>query len=88
VQRTIEFLAPLQLSLLTQRRGPYPPYGMDGGQPGALGSNLLRRADGALDTLPGQVQVAVRVGDSLTIETPGGGGWGNVRVTTTPDIKD
>jgi 5-oxoprolinase (ATP-hydrolysing) len=78
VRRTIEFLAPLLLSLLTQRRGPYPPYGMDGGQPGELGRNLLRRAEGATETLPGQVQLEVQVGDTLTIETPGGGGWGNI----------
>ena len=41
VVRRMEFLRPLTLSLLTQRRGPHPPYGMAGGEPGALGRNRL-----------------------------------------------
>ena len=35
VVRRIEFLRPLEVSILSQRRGPYPPYGMAGGEPGA-----------------------------------------------------
>jgi len=74
--RRIEFLAELEVSLLTQRRGPYAPYGLDGGQPGALGRNILRRADGSTEVLPNAVCFTVRPGDTLTIETPGGGGFG------------
>ncbi|MBI2825599.1 MAG: hydantoinase B/oxoprolinase family protein [Planctomycetia bacterium] len=37
VVRRIEFLRPLDVSILSQRRGPYAPYGMAGGEPGALG---------------------------------------------------
>ncbi len=32
VVRRLEFLRPLTLSLLTERRGPHPPYGMAGGE--------------------------------------------------------
>ena len=42
--RELEFLRPLTVSLLTQRRGPHPPYGVAGGEPGALGRNRLIRA--------------------------------------------
>ncbi len=47
--RRIEFLADLKVSLLTQRRGPYAPYSLEGGQAGALGHNrsLRRRSDGS-----------------------------------------
>jgi len=76
--RRIEFLRDLDVSILSQRRGPYPPYGLAGGQPGALGRNTLRRADGTVDELPGQVQFVAAAGDVLTIETPGGGGVGNM----------
>jgi 5-oxoprolinase (ATP-hydrolysing) len=76
VTRTIEFLQPLTLSLLTQRRGPYPPYGVDGGGPGALGKNTLVRADGTTVPLDGLSQIAIEPGDVLTLQTPGGGGWG------------
>jgi 5-oxoprolinase (ATP-hydrolysing) len=42
-----------------------------------LGRNLLLRADGQRQTLAGQVQFAAVAGDVLTIETPGGGGFGS-----------
>jgi 5-oxoprolinase (ATP-hydrolysing) len=76
ITRVIEFLRPLSLSILTQRRGPYAPYGMAGGEPGGLGRNLLERADGSRETLPNQAQMRVMEGEALIIETPGGGGWG------------
>jgi 5-oxoprolinase (ATP-hydrolysing) len=76
VIRRMEFLQPLTLSILSQRRGPYPPQGMNGGSAGALGRNTLTRADGMAEPLPGAVQVEVNPGDVLSIETPGGGGWG------------
>ncbi len=77
IVRRIEFLAPLEVSILSQRRGPYPPFGMDGGEPGALGQNVLFQASGEIVHLPNQVQFSAQVGDVLTIETPGGGGWGS-----------
>ncbi|HEY1068826.1 MAG TPA: hydantoinase B/oxoprolinase family protein, partial [Pirellulales bacterium] len=78
VIRTLRFLKPLRVSLLTQRRGPYAPYGVNGGEPGALGRNLLRRAASpdALEDLGGSASFEAEAGDELTIETPGAGGWG------------
>src|SRR6266446_143735 len=43
VVRKLEFLSPLKVSILSQRRGPYPPYGLAGGSPGAIGRNTLER---------------------------------------------
>jgi 5-oxoprolinase (ATP-hydrolysing) len=74
--RRLEFLEPLELSLITERRGPHAPYGVAGGEPGQLGKNRLRRADGTEIELPGICEVRVEPGDILTIETPGGGGFG------------
>jgi 5-oxoprolinase (ATP-hydrolysing) len=76
VVRELEFLAPLDVSLVTGRRGPYRPYGLDGGEPGQLGRNWLTRADGTREELAGLAQFRVASGDVLVIETPGGGGWG------------
>ena len=73
--RRLEFLRKLDLSILSQRRGPYPAFGLAGGQPGALGRNTLVRADGSTERLPGLVQCQVEPGDILIIETPGGGGF-------------
>ena len=77
ITRRIEFLRPLRLSILSERRGPYPPFGLQGGQPGGFGRNSIHRA-GAIDAedVGGKVQTSVQAGDVLTIETPGGGGFG------------
>ena len=76
--REIEFLRPMTASILSQRRGPYPPPGMEGGEPGQLGRNSLIRADGEITDLGAAAQVSLQPGDRLRIETPGGGGWGQV----------
>jgi 5-oxoprolinase (ATP-hydrolysing) len=76
VIRRLEFLRPLEVSMLSQRRGPYPSYGIAGGAPGALGRNTLARSGGPIEQLPGLAHIHVQPGDILTIETPGGGGWG------------
>ena len=76
VIRELEFLAPLTVSLLTQRREPNAPYGMSGGAPGSPGQNQLVRATGESIDLPASAQIEVGTGDRLTIRTPGGGGFG------------
>jgi 5-oxoprolinase (ATP-hydrolysing) len=76
VVRRLEFLRPLSLSLLTQRRGPHPPYGLAGGEPGALGTNRLICRDGSVRELGAIAHIDVEQGDILVIETPGGGGFG------------
>jgi len=77
VIREIEFLEPLEVSIISQRRTT-APYGLHGGGNGACGRNILLRADADRDeVLPSIVSVSVRPGDRLTIETPGGGGFGS-----------
>jgi 5-oxoprolinase (ATP-hydrolysing) len=78
--RKIEFLKPLKVSMLSERRGPYAPFGQNGGQPGALGRNTISRA-GTTDktNLGGKFSIDVDPGDVLQIETPGGGGWGDAQ---------
>ena len=76
IRRTWEFLAPATVSLLTERRRRRP-WGLAGGDDGAPGRNLLRRADGEAVDLPSKGEVRVQPGDRLTLETPGGGGWGD-----------
>jgi 5-oxoprolinase (ATP-hydrolysing) len=76
VVRRIEFLKPLSVSILSQRRGPFAPYGLQGGKRGALGRNTLERANGTVESLPALAQFEAQAGDVLVIETPGGGGFG------------
>ena len=81
VVREIEFLRELEVSILSQRRGEYAPYGLKGGESGATGRNVIRRADGSLEELSGQTHFVAQAGDVLVIETPGGGGWGGIPST-------
>lgn len=72
--RKLESLAPLQVTLLGQHRR-YAPYGMAGGQEGLCGRHSLF-SNGLNRELPGICSLKVNAGDVLTIETPGGGGYG------------
>ena len=76
VVRRLQFLKPLQVSIVSQRRGQYAPYGCQGGGRGATGENWLIRADGTRERLGAAAEVTVAAGDELLIMTPGGGGWG------------
>jgi 5-oxoprolinase (ATP-hydrolysing) len=77
VVRELQFLRPVQVSILSERRGPYAPFGLAGGEPGALGRNsLLRYGSTDWQAFGGKVQFEAAAGDRLRIETPGGGGWG------------
>ncbi|MFP6752785.1 MAG: hydantoinase B/oxoprolinase family protein, partial [Pirellulaceae bacterium] len=76
VLRRIEFLSKLDVSILSQRRGEYPPFGLQGGEAGKVGINEVQKSDGSLQRLGGAESFTVGPGDVLTIQTPGGGGWG------------
>ncbi|MFJ9122218.1 hydantoinase B/oxoprolinase family protein [Streptomyces sp. NPDC102394] len=73
--RRIRFEEPMTVSTLSQHRR-VRPYGMAGGEPGALGANRVERADGTVTALAGSDSADVGPGDVLVIETPGGGGYG------------
>jgi N-methylhydantoinase B len=70
VTRQYRFLEDAAVSLLTERR-IHPPWGLKGGEAGSCGRNRL---DG--QELPGKIQFNAVAGQTLTIMTPGGGGYG------------
>lgn len=73
--REIEFLAPLSVSIISQRR-LRQPFGLRGGQLGQPGRNVLMRLHKCEEILPPVCGFDVDAGDRLRIETPGGGGYG------------
>ena len=76
VIRELEFLEPLELSIISQRR-TRAPYGLCGGESGRAGRNHLIRSGASVGAdLPSVVHVNVDRGDRLIVETPGGGGYG------------
>ena len=76
VVRKIEFLKDLDLAILSSRRGRFLPYGINGGSPGQAGLNLLVKKNGDRQPLEGRAYLKVAAGDTLEIQTPGGGGFG------------
>jgi N-methylhydantoinase B len=72
IVRSVRVLQPASLSLLTDRRR-HPPQGMGGANPGKVGRNLLGDEE-----LPPKVSRELEEGDMITVETPGGGGYGHV----------
>ncbi|GAB2993970.1 hydantoinase B/oxoprolinase family protein [Amycolatopsis acidiphila] len=73
--RRLRFLEPMTASTLSGHRR-VAPYGLAGGEPGALGHNRVHRTDGTVVELAGCDSVELLPGDVLEIETPGGGGYG------------
>jgi N-methylhydantoinase B len=70
IRRIYEFLAPATVTINSERR-IYSPYGLEGGEPGQPGKNLV-----AGNPVSAKFTGRVEVGDRVIIETPGGGGWG------------
>jgi 5-oxoprolinase (ATP-hydrolysing) len=75
VVREIEFLAPLEFSILSQHRDS-APFGMAGGGDGATGRQTLIDGEGRRRRVGGVDGFRVAIGDRLVLETPGGGGYG------------
>lgn len=76
IVREMEFLRPITVSILSERR-VLPPNGSNGGENGAPGLNILSTVGGRDINLGGKNTIGVQRGDRLTINTPGGGGWGS-----------
>ncbi len=74
--RTIRFLEAMDCAILSSHRR-VAPFGVDGGEVGALGRNVARRLDGRQEELGGCAQVRLEAGEAITIITPTGGGFGD-----------
>jgi len=75
VRRRLRFLEEMEAVILANHR-IVPPYGMNGGAPGAVGRNWVERTDGSVDAFGATDYRQMAPGDVFVIETPGGGGFG------------
>jgi N-methylhydantoinase B len=70
LERGYRFLVPVRGSVVSERRA-VAPWGLHGGGAGKPGRNMLNGVE-----LPAKAEFSAQAGDILTIETPGGGGFG------------
>ena len=75
IVREIEVLTDAQVTLLSDRR-TRGPYGLAGGSDGVPGKTVITRPDGSEEEIPGKTSIRLRAGETVRIESPGGGGWG------------
>jgi 5-oxoprolinase (ATP-hydrolysing) len=78
--RTIRFLEEMECAILSGHRR-IRPFGLAGGEPGALGETFVKRLDGSIDPLKGADQTRLKAGESITVITPTGGGYGKPGTT-------
>lgn len=75
VIRRIRFLEEMTAGILSNHR-IISPFGLHGGEAGAVGRNYVERSDGSVEELGSKAVVNMNPGDMFVIETPGGGGYG------------
>ncbi len=74
--RTYRLLAPEAMLQLRSDRTAHAPYGLFGGEPGALTRNILN-PDRNAEAVPGKLTRNIEAGDSLCHHQAGGGGYGD-----------
>jgi 5-oxoprolinase (ATP-hydrolysing) len=76
--RRLEFRSALAGALLANHRR-IAPFGAAGGESASPGTGSIRRVSGEIETVGATARFDVEPGDVLTIETPGGGGYGSTK---------
>jgi len=79
IVREVELLTDARVTILSDRR-KIRPYGLNGGEPGSAGRTVFISSGGE-QVLAGKDSVQASAGDLIRIETPGGGGWGERKIT-------
>ncbi len=78
IRRDIKILVNDAIVSIQSERRRFGPWGLQGGAPGRLGKNRHWH-HGKWKEIPGKVTLAVENGDIVSIQTPGGGGYGKPR---------
>jgi len=77
LETEVEGLVEGQWSLTDMGRRQYPPWGIEGGKPGAPEATLMKLPDETAFKPVSVVRHMVPAGTSVIVATAGGGGWGN-----------
>jgi 5-oxoprolinase (ATP-hydrolysing) len=76
VRRSIRFLETMDCTILSGHRR-VRPFGLNGGEPGQVGENWVRRREGGMQRLEGCDAVVLDAGEAIIIQTPTAGGYGD-----------
>jgi N-methylhydantoinase B len=77
METEVEGLVEGHWSMTDMGREPYPPWGIEGGKPGATSANLMKLPSEDAFKPVSLVRHMVPAGTAAVIATAGGGGWGN-----------
>jgi N-methylhydantoinase B/oxoprolinase/acetone carboxylase alpha subunit len=88
IERVWRCLTPETSLIVRSDRAVHAPYGLCGGAPGAVSSNLLQKPDGSEIVLPSMFSTTIDAGDVYVHRTAGGGGWGDPRERDRRAIED
>ena len=66
-------------------RHKIPPWGVAGGKPGELGAYWVKKEGGKKEKIKSKTTLSLKKGDTLIIETPGGGGFGDLKESKKPN---
>ena len=77
VIRRLQFRTSMTAAILSGHR-IVAPFGAEGGTSGATGRNYIEYQNGEIEHLEGKAEVQMSPGDVFVIETPGGGGYGQL----------
>ncbi|MBA3841840.1 MAG: hydantoinase B/oxoprolinase family protein [Actinobacteria bacterium] len=77
IERVWRCLTPETSLIVRSDRAAHAPYGLQGGLPGVVSSNLLLRPDGTKVVLPSMFSTTIGVDEVFVHRTAGGGGWGD-----------
>ncbi|MEM9266031.1 MAG: hydantoinase B/oxoprolinase family protein [Cyanobacteria bacterium P01_F01_bin.13] len=78
VIRRIRFREAMTAAIISGHRR-VKPFGLQNGQPGQPGQNTVERRNGHIETLSRNAQTSMETDDIFIIETPGGGGFGQLK---------
>jgi N-methylhydantoinase B len=80
IERSWTLTSPKAILSILAERTKIQPWGLEGGKGGALGEYKLVKKNGESLRLPSKCTIQIEEGDTLTVHTPGGGGYGFPRM--------
>jgi N-methylhydantoinase B len=73
---------------VNMERTHQPPWGLDGGKPGATNMAIVKRTDGSERVVRKETNIPLSAGDTVTFLTAGGGGYGDPKARPRAEVAE